>query len=83
MYYTIRVNGVIAAKCENTSVAAGIVSMYQGEKEVKVINNIFKRIAFNNQRKHWSYGHIVDSIRAKDDQFVADYNRKNELWKSK
>lgn len=83
MYYTIRVNSVIAAKCESATVAAVIANLYGADKEVKIINNIFKRICFNNRRQEYSVKHIIELVEEKDEQFRQDYNRNIEEFLEK
>jgi len=75
--YTIRVNNQIVAKAEYMGIAATIANAFSAEKEVKIIDNTYNRVAFNNRGKHWSFGHIYDTLIEKREQFQADYSRKN------
>lgn len=74
--YTIRVNNQIVAKAEYTGIAATIANAFSAEKQVKIIDNIYGRVAFNNHGKHWSYGHIYDTLIEKREQFQKDYAAK-------
>jgi hypothetical protein len=68
---------MIVAKTDVTEIAAMIVTRYARDgKEVKVINNHFNRIAFNNKRLYWSECHVLEAINEKDEQFRQDYNKK-------
>ena len=74
--YTIRVNNQIVAKSEYMGIAATIVNAFSAEKSVKVIDNVYNRVAFNNHGKHWSFGHIYDTLIEKGKQFAEDYRAK-------
>lgn len=74
--YTIRVNNMTVAKAEYKGIAATIASAYNGEREVKIIDNTYNRVAFNNRGKNWSFNEIFDTLIKKHEQFQADYRSK-------
>ena len=79
--YTVRVNNQIVAKAEYKGIAATIANAFSGEKEVKIIDNIYGRVAFNSRNfdSHQTFGQIYDILITKADQFRDDYNMKNEV----
>lgn len=76
--FTVRVNNEIVAKAAYIGVAAKICEGYGVDKQVKIIDNAYGRVAFNNQYKHWSFGHIYNTVRDKCEQFARDYDAKME-----
>ena len=75
--YTIRVNNQIVAKAEYMGIAATIAAAFKGEKEVKIIDNIYKRVAFNNHGKAQAFGEIYNILIEKQEQFRKDYAAKS------
>jgi hypothetical protein len=77
MYYTIRCNNSIVAKCDNTLIAAVVANQYVNlGRTVRVINNVYNRVAFNNRGEYFSVPKICEAISDKDQQFCDDACRK-------
>ena len=77
MTYSIKEDKRIVAQCDSTVLAAHIAALLtQHSPKIRVVNNIYNRVAFYSKDGPYTSGLIKAALVESAQRFTEDFNRK-------